>query len=122
MKTVLFIATLVSLTVVTALAQGQSDRRVVYFSSDRPRLVTLSQVGTDVVSFAVPVGTTMAVSYAANTEPNLSAPRFEARRHSSPAPPGRRPTRAAAGGSHADSTVSYWRRQDRFSRCGTPVI
>jgi hypothetical protein len=78
MKTVLFIATLVSLTVVSALAQAQSDRRVVYFSSDRPRLVTLSQVGTDVVSFAVPVGTTMAVSYAANTEPNLSAPRFEA--------------------------------------------
>jgi len=78
MKRILSVASLVSVATVTALAQGPSGRRVVYFSSDRPRLVTLSQAGTGVVSFAVPVGTTMAVSYAANTEPNLSAPRFEA--------------------------------------------
>jgi hypothetical protein len=59
-------------------AQAQSDKRIVYFSSDRQRTVQLSHAGAGIVTFTVPVGTMMAVSYMTRTAPNLTAPKFEA--------------------------------------------
>ena len=78
MRTTLLPAALMLATTIIAGAQGHSDRRIVYFSSDRPRTVTLSHDGIGIASLTVPAGTTMAVLYTTQTEPNLSAPRFEA--------------------------------------------
>lgn len=71
-------AALVALTATVSGAENRSDRRVVYFSSDRARSVTLSQAGATLASFTVPIGTVMAVTYQSSAEPNLTTPRFEA--------------------------------------------
>jgi hypothetical protein len=53
--------------------RAQSNKRIVYFSSDRERTVTVSQSAAGIVSFVIPVGTTMALSYESPAPPNLMA-------------------------------------------------
>ena len=59
-------------------AQSQPTKRIVYFSSDRARTVTMSRGGGSVVSFVVPVDTLMSVSFESQFEPNLMAKPFRA--------------------------------------------
>jgi hypothetical protein len=76
MRTIL-LAVIATLVVVTSShAQAASARIAAYFSSDRERIVTLSQGGVVVASVTIPVGTLMMVTYTG--EPNLNAKRFEA--------------------------------------------
>lgn len=77
MRTALFGVVVVASVVTGAIAiraQGpQASRRVVYISSDRGRIVTVSRNGNPIVSLSVPVGTAMALVYDSQAEPNLMA-------------------------------------------------
>ena len=78
MRLIVLTAIVAMTTAVMSGAENRSDRRIVYFSSDRARVVTLSQAGATLASFTVPKGTMMAVTCQLPGEPNLTAPRFEA--------------------------------------------
>src|SRR5438876_12228390 len=59
-------------------AQSGWERRIVYFSPNIERTVTLTQGGVTLTSLIVPIGALMAVSFNAAQEPNLRDDRVEA--------------------------------------------
>ncbi len=78
MRTFLLAVALAAVCVGASRAQSQASKHIVYFSSDRPRTVSMSTAGSGVASFIVPVGTIMAVSYESASEPNLTSRPFKA--------------------------------------------